>query len=213
MGHRPGRRDRRRGGAVGAGGGAAAAVALGALGRLGDGMCVGVLAGDGRRLGARLRGPPHRPPRVPAPGAHRHRHPRGRAHVRRQNPRLPTGFVDHARIGASAGGAADVRVAGPHRVERRRMGRPAVPSGRLQRRGGDRGGGARVGRREHRATGGAVRRGRADRDLDRGVRRRLFRRGRGMGYRVAGVGGSPHDARWPVLAAAGSGLLLGWGSS
>ena len=76
-------------------------------------------------------------------------------------------------------------------------------AGRLQRRGGGRGGGARVGRREHRATGGAVRRGRADRDLDSGVGGRLFRRGGGMGYRVAGVGGSPHRA----LADAGRGRL------
>ncbi len=67
---------------------------------LGDGMRVGVLAGDGRRLGAWLRGPAHRPTRVPAPGAHRHRHPGGGAHIRRQNPRLPTGFVDHARVRA-----------------------------------------------------------------------------------------------------------------
>ena len=40
-------------------------------------MRVGVLAGDDRRLAARLRGPAHRPPRVPAPGADHHRHPRG----------------------------------------------------------------------------------------------------------------------------------------
>ena len=52
-------------------------------------------------------------------------------------------------------------------------------------------------------TGGAVRRGRADGDLDRGVRRRLLRRGGGMGYRIAGVGGSTHSA----LADAGRGGL------
>ncbi len=36
---------------------------------------VGVLAGHDRRLAARLRRPAHRPPRIPAPSADRHRHP------------------------------------------------------------------------------------------------------------------------------------------
>ena len=47
---------------------------------------LGVLAGDDRRLAARLRRPAHRPSRVLASGAHRHRHSRRGAHVRQQNP-------------------------------------------------------------------------------------------------------------------------------
>ena len=55
LGHRPGDRHRRRGGAVGPGGRAAPAVAGADVGHLGDGVRVGVLAGDDRRLAARLR--------------------------------------------------------------------------------------------------------------------------------------------------------------
>ena len=47
------------------------------LDHLGDVMRLGVLAGDDRRLAARLRRPAHRPSRIPAPGADHHRHPRG----------------------------------------------------------------------------------------------------------------------------------------
>ena len=73
--------------------------------------------------------------------------PEARPDVRQQNPRLPTRFVDHPRLGSSAGRAADVRLAGPHRARRRRLGGAAVSAGRLQRGRGDRRRGACAGRR------------------------------------------------------------------
>ena len=127
-----------------------------------------------------------------------------------QNPRLPTGFVDHPRLRPSARRAADVRLAGPHRPRRRCMGRSAVPAGRVQRGGRDRGRGARAHRRSDRSVGRAVRRGRADGDLGRGVGRRLLRGRGGVGHRAAGAGRRTHGATCPLLAAAGAGLLLGW---
>ena len=122
VGHHPGRRHRHRRGAVGPDRGAAAAVAGADVGDMGDVVRMGVLAGDDRRLAARFRRPAHRPPRVSAPGAHGHRHSRRRFALRPENPGLPARFVDHPRVRASTGRAADVRLAGPHRAGRRRMG-------------------------------------------------------------------------------------------
>ena len=54
-----------------------------------------------------------------------------------------------------------------------------------------------VQRRDHRTARRAVRRGGADRDLDRGVRRRVLRRRRRMGHRAARAVGRPQRALRP----------------
>lgn len=56
-----------------------------------------------------------------------------------------------------------------------------------------------------------IRRGGADGDLDRGIGGRLLRRGRRLGNRPALALAVRNTARRPALAAAGAGLLLGWG--
>ncbi len=126
--------------------------------------------------------------------------PTGGPHLLQPNPRLPAELVDHPRLRSSARRAADLRLAGPHRAGRWCVGGAVVRADRVEcGRGGDRRGPGAV-RRGDGTTGRAVRRGGPDGDLDRGLSRRLLRRGGGLGYRPAGVGRSADGA----MAVAGS---------
>ena len=166
---------------------AADSVARADLRDLGDVVRVGVLAGHDRRLAAWFRGPAHCPPRVRAPGARRRRHPRGAQQLLPPNPRLPAGFVDHPRIRSSPRRVVDVRLAGPHRPQRRCVGRTAVPAGGVECGCRDHRRGARRRRRGNRPPCGPVRGRRADGDLGGRFGRRLFRGRCRMGYRPSGA--------------------------
>ncbi len=168
------------------------------LGHLGHRLRVGLFAGDDRRLAARLRRPVDHPRRVSVAGAGHHRHPGHGAEILHPDPRFPARLLDHARLGPSAGCAADVRVAGPDRPARRGLGRAAVPAGRLQRggRGGDRqsarwptnrppGGPRRSSRWHRRRSGWRCR----PTDTSRGSRRGVSRCWR---WRCTAQFGSPH---------------------
>ena len=118
MGHRSRHRHRVRDRAVGPGAGPSAAVAGRAVGDVGGVGRLGVLAGDDRRVAAGVRGSPGDDQRVSATGAVGHRHSLRGPLLLVENPRLPTTFVDHPRVGPPTGRPADVRVARPHRPRR-----------------------------------------------------------------------------------------------
>ena len=181
------------------------------LATLDDVMRVGVLAGDDRRLAARLRAAGSPPATStcarcrPSPTSPR----RSAAFARRILDYQPDSWITHVS-GHPPGALLTFVWLDRIGLERRRVGRPAVPSGRLQRGGGDRRRGARVGRREHRTTGRTVRRGGADGHLDSGVRRRLFRGVAAWGIALLALA-VRRTARGPMLAAAGCRSAAGLG--
>ncbi len=183
------------------------------VGDVGDRVRVGVLAGHDRRLAARLR-------RAGSPRRHEYLRqvptvtdiPDARTHVRQQNPRLPTEFVDHPRVGASARRAADVRLAGPHRARRWRVGRhccacwsaPARPPRSSWR--------CRALADESTARLAAPFVAVAPTAIWIAVSADGYFAGvAAWGIALLALAVPGGTAPWPVVAAAGSGLLLGWG--